>query len=151
MVSRCSRRDLLRICVGPLLGIAGCLGNSSSDTGEPPRNDSPSHTSSSESTTETPSLSASDAKERALHAEQTYLETQLQNASCLSTWSASTPIASNHATVENQTSNGTYVRVKHGYSYSGEKVPEADGISEALYLVTEENSERVSGRAISPC
>lgn len=63
---------------------------------------------------------------------------------------AGTPIVENTATIENETSDGFYVKVEYGYSFNEEDGLHGDGRSEATYLVMENQTKRVS-EDISPC
>ena len=80
-------------------------------------------------------ISGSDARERALAAEEQHIPDQLENASCVTGWSPTSFVGlEEQATVENRTNDGVYVVVKHPYSYSTDEV-NADVGSEARYLV----------------
>jgi len=110
-----------------------------------------------------PPVSDTDAKERALQAEESYLTAHLSNASCLENWGTSPTVTNEEATVVNRTQDGVLVAVKHPFSYT--EVPAsaddpdstltvqsyADGASRARYLVMENSVRRVSGDEIQPC
>jgi hypothetical protein len=109
-----------------------------------------------------PTVSETDAKERALQAEESYLTARLSNASCLENWGTSPTVTNEEATVVNRTQDGVLVAVKHPFSYTTVSTTDdpdstltarsyADGASRARYLVTEEDARRVSGDEIRPC
>lgn len=110
-----------------------------------------------------PPVSDTDAKERALQAEESYLTAHLSNASCLENWGTSPTVTNEEATVVNRTQDGVLVAVKHPFSYTkvlastGDSDSTrsarsyADGASRARYLVTEEAVRRVSGDEVQPC
>jgi hypothetical protein len=110
-----------------------------------------------------PTVSETDAKERALQAEESYLRAHLSNASCLENWGTSPTVTNEEATVVNRTQDGVLVAVKHPFSYTtmSTSVDDsdstltarsyADGASRARYLVTEEVVRRISGDEIQPC
>ena len=96
-------------------------------------------------------ISNSDAKERALAAEERHITEQLENASCVESWSPISFVGlEEQATVTNRTDDGVYVVVNHPYSYSTAQV-EADVESEAHYLVTSDDADRIRGTKVSPC
>ncbi|WP_459194024.1 hypothetical protein [Halosimplex sp. J119] len=90
------------------------------------------------------------AEKRALDAEEAYLTAQFENASCVESWDTYSPVVEEETSIINRTGDGTYVEVKHPYSY-GTETDEADDASEAVYRVTAENETRVSGDEITPC
>lgn len=99
----------------------------------------------------TAKISNSSAKDRALAAEEQYITEQLGNASCVDSWGlVSFTGLQKEATVTNRTSDGVYVVVRHPYVYSTEEV-DADVESEAHYLVTSDDIDRISGTEVSPC
>ena len=103
-------------------------------------------------TTVAPSaLSDSTAKEQALNAEETYLSAHLQNASCLESWGTEPTAVSKQATVMNRTTSGVVVDVTHPYHYATTDGKHADVGSDARYLVTLNDTTRVSGDDIHPC
>lgn len=92
-----------------------------------------------------------EARERALAAEEQHITEQLGNASCVESWSPTSPVGlEEEVTVTNRTDEGVYVVVKHPYSFATEQ-QEADTESEARYLVTPEDVNRISGTKVSPC
>lgn len=94
---------------------------------------------------------AEEAKERALAAEEAYITSQLENASCVESWGlTSYSGVEKEAAVTNQTAEGVYIQVTHPYWYGTEQV-EADVGSDALYLVTPEEVQRLDGTHVSPC
>lgn len=96
-------------------------------------------------------VSPDEAKERALAAEEEHITDQLENASCVKSWSPISFVGiEENATVINQTAEGVFVEVTHPYSYSTER-DEADYRSEARYRITAEDEERISGTKVSPC
>jgi len=98
-----------------------------------------------------PDVTDEDAKERALTAEEQYITEQLENASCVNSWSLNSYVGlEEQATVTNQTDKGVHVAVKHPYTYGTEK-DEADGGTEAHYLVTPDQVDRINGTKLSPC
>lgn len=127
MPSTFPRRKTLRYTgVAFSLGIAGCTTGSSSG----------------------PEFSNETAKERALAAEESYLTGKLQNISCLEEWGTTETTVSKQATVTKRTSDGVYVEVTHPYWYTTEQ-SEADSSTEALYVVSDEGTERRSGDSVS--
>jgi hypothetical protein len=152
-----SRRTVLSAIGSSLiLPTAGCLGDA--ETGSAPTEPTPTDAS-DRATTETTTtrttvpptvVSDTDAKERALAAEEAYLTEQLRSASCLSNWGTYPTTASKRATVADRTADGVRVEVVHPYSYSTDR-SEADGASRAVYVVTADDAERVSGDTVSPC
>ena len=97
------------------------------------------------------SISNETVMERALAAEETYLEAAFRNASCVESWGTEATVGIDRgATVVNRTADGVYVEVTHPYWY-GTDDTEADGGSNALYLVTSETVHRVRGDDVSPC
>ena len=132
------RRQFLRaISVCSVLSLAGCL---STRNGK----------SSDSTTTTAPAISEGEAKNRALEAEKQYLDETLNSQPC-GDGSSETPIVENTATIENETSDGFSVNVEYGYSFNEDDGAHYDGRSEATYLVTENQTKRVSGTDISPC
>lgn len=92
-----------------------------------------------------------EARERALDAEEQYITEQLENASCVESWSPTSFVGlEEEATIMNRTDKGVQVVVKHPYSVATEEL-EADTESEARYLVTPEDEDRISGTKVSPC
>ena len=126
--STCTRRKILHLSGGAFgLGIAGCSSAESSE----------------------PDVSNRTARRRALAAEESYLTDHLQNASCLEDWGTTETTVSKRATVTKRTSDGVYVEVTHPYWYYTDET-EADLGSDALYVVTDETTERKRGESISP-
>ncbi|WP_411966930.1 hypothetical protein [Haloferax sp. YSSS75] len=158
MPSRRSRRRVLRN-VGSVLvsvvGLAGCLGDESTGSDESTET-THSETMDLQTTTEfqTGTPQTEDAgptvEARALAAEERYLESRLQNASCLLSWGTTATTASEEATIVSRSDDGIVVDVTHPYWYSKEG-EEADIVSEAFYLVNETGVERTSGDDVSPC
>ena len=138
MPSTHARRDVLRLCgVTSGLVLAGCIEASTDEPDASNRSDAS-------------NVSDEAAEERALSAETRYLTRQLEDASCLETWGTRPTTASRRATVVDRTAHGVYVEVTHPYSYSTESV-EADGASEATYLVTDDGTARKRGDHVYPC
>lgn len=128
MPSSCTRRKILRVsAVGLGIGVTGCTGVESSE----------------------PEVSNGTARSRALAAEESYLTEHLQNASCLEDWGTTATTVSKRATVTKRTSDGIYVEVTHPYWYYTQET-EADLGSDALYIVTDETTERTRGESVSP-
>lgn len=163
MPSISPRRDVLHLCAVAFgLGTAGCLGDSPNENGfhETTTRDSTTpqstatHTQSTtfeRATIATAEISDTDAKERALTAEEEYLTEQLQNASCLTDWGTSPTTMGERATITKRSADGVYVEVVHPYSYSTEQTA-ADGGSTALYRVTATSIDRMRGEGFSiPC
>lgn len=101
--------------------------------------------------TPTPSgLTPYTAKERAIDTEESYLSVQLRNASCLKDWGTAPTTQRKKATIVNRTEASVVVSVTHPYWYTtGSR--NADGISKAKYLVTLNDTKRISGTDIQPC
>lgn len=152
------RRVLCRSSAALVIGgsLAGCLGNpptaadettttsrpeTAGDQTEPPENQPDNSLS---------EISDEEATTRALAAEETYLQSRLQNASCLLSWGTTPTTSSEEATVVERTAEGVVVDVTHPYWYSKEG-EEADLSSHAFYLVTETRIERTSGDDVAPC
>ncbi|QIO25543.1 hypothetical protein [Haloarcula sp. JP-L23] len=96
-------------------------------------------------------VSNSEAKERALDAEEQHITEQFENASCVESWSPTSFVGlEKGATVTNRTTEGVYVEVTHPYSYSTKK-EEADVESTARYLITPDDVQRIHGTDVSPC
>ena len=92
-----------------------------------------------------------EARERALAAEKRHITDQLANASCVESWSPNSFVGiEREASVTNRTGGGVHVAVRHPYSYSTDQA-EADVASDAVYLVTADDVDRLSGTTVSPC
>lgn len=152
MPSAFSRRDVVELfAVALSLGTAGCLADSQNSD----------ESKSTAQTTVSPSdVSDDKAKILALDAEEVYLSKHFANATCLEDWGTYPTTASKEASVTNRTAEGVYMDVVHPFSYrtkpkevgEGKKVQtEADGASEASYLITDNSSIRLQGDAIAPC
>lgn len=135
------RAALLVVTAGSLL-LAGCTGSlgGSSPTAErqTPATASPSQ------------LPASEATDRALEAETNYVSARLGNASCLRSWGIGEYTTNAEATVLNRTERGVIVDVQRPYSWE-RNASIVDGVSNARYLVTENDTLRQSGPSIDPC
>jgi len=141
MPSNYTRRNVLHLCgVTGAVSIAGCSNISMADD--------PEGSSSNESSADGSDISNTTAKERALAAEEDFLTEHLERRTCLEDWGTSGSTGSEEARVTNRSADGVTVKVKHPYSYTGNS-QEADRMSEAVYLVTEEETERVRGDAFS--
>ncbi|MBO4249139.1 hypothetical protein IL252_15070 [Halomicrobium sp. IBSBa] len=88
--------------------------------------------------------------ERALDAEKAYVASKLRNASCVESWDTYPIVMDREGTVVNQTTSGLYVDVQQPYAWGNEDI-EADSASRATYLVTDNETQRVSGPEIDPC
>ncbi len=75
------------------------------------------------------------AKNTALTQEEAYLETTLENASCLTAWDTSEVTSKKRASVISYSLDGHVVKVSHPYSYSTNQT-DADSSSKATYLVS---------------
>lgn len=155
------RRNVLLTTTAVLAGLAGCTseGSSPQTTNETPTTTTtPKTTEASPTETADPTvapsvLSDGEAKERALNAEEQYLRDYLSDATCLNNWGTYPTTADKEATVTSRTETGVLVDVKHPYSFSTDS-SEADGASEAVYVVTPETVERKRGEDIEdgvPC
>jgi hypothetical protein len=112
-------------------------------------------TSSFPPTTDTQTLNPSavsnrEAKKRALTAEGAYLESRLENASCLTEWGWYSPTSEEQSKVTGRTADTVYVNVTHPYFYATD-TDEADAVSTARYAVGVDSTERLSGDDVSPC
>lgn len=153
MPSRPNRRRFLgRSGIALATLLAGC-------SGPDVTTESGTSTDSTENETISPTeLSDSVAKERALAAEEEYLEGQLAGATCLDDWGTTATVVSKEATVTDRTEDGVRVDVLHPYWYTrttsdqGTSIQEhADGGSRATYLVTTEDENRMDGDVVAPC
>lgn len=98
-----------------------------------------------------PGVSNDEAKDRALAAEEAYITEQLENASCVQSWSLRSFVGiEEEATTLNETATGIYVEVSHPYSYAT-NTTEADVGTEARYFVTANMTDRLAGTTVSPC
>lgn len=156
-----SRRRVLQRVGAALVsggGLAGCLDvePDESDGSDDSTETTHSETTDVETTTEfrtgTPPTEDAEptAEAQALAAEERYLVSRLQNASCLLSWGTTPATASKEATIVNRSADGVVVDVTHPYWYSIEG-EEADLVSEAFYLVNETGVRRTSGDEVSPC
>lgn len=94
---------------------------------------------------------ASETKSRVLAAEEAYITDQLENASCVEEWGLTDYGGwGKGATVISQSADGVYVKVRHPYWYGTGEL-ESDGGSEATYLVTDDETQRLSGTNVTPC
>ena len=98
-----------------------------------------------------PDITDEEARERALAAEERHISDRLGNASCVESWSPESYVGiEQEATVTNRTERGVFVTVRHPLTYSTEQT-EADVASEARYLVTADDVERLGGTDVAPC
>ena len=135
------RTTLLVVTAGSLL-LAGCTGSLGGDT---PAGDRQTPA------TATPSqLPANGVTDRALEAETNYVSARLENASCLRSWGIGEYTTNAEATVRNRTERGVVVAVQRPYSWE-RNASIADLVSNARYLVTENDTVRQSGPSIDPC
>ena len=126
--ARLSRAGRVTVALVVALSLAGCLGI---DGG--------------------PAVTDEAARERALAAEEQYLRDRLENASCAEGWGTNSYTGiQQEATVVNHTTDGVFVDVVHPFWY-GTATVDADGRSEATYLVTDDEARRVRGTDVSPC
>ncbi|PSQ27184.1 hypothetical protein BRD03_07925 [Halobacteriales archaeon QS_9_68_17] len=147
-----TRRALLS-----LRGTGLCLGSGCLD-GRLPASDSDDAANEStrtNATAERPTLSPADvsdaaARDRALAAEEEFLEAELGNASCLNDWGTTPSTASESAEVVERSAEGVTVSVTHPYWFSTDDA-EADGASNAFHVVTGDETRRASGTEIDPC
>ncbi|SDX38707.1 hypothetical protein SAMN05443574_14110 [Haloarcula vallismortis] len=102
------------------------------------------------SPSEQASIMESEATDRALEAETEYVSARLQNASCLTYGETGEFTTSAEATVINRTQDGVVVNVQRPYSWEKDGTV-ADLVSNASYLVTENQTIRRSGTSIAPC
>lgn len=97
-----------------------------------------------------PSVSDANATDRALAAEEAYVSEHLSTAECVTEWGTDPTVVDRNATVTNRTADSVAVTVTQPYWY-GTTDTEADGASEARYLVTANETTRVDGDDLSPC
>ena len=91
------------------------------------------------------------ATDRALAAEEVYIETRLEGATCVDGWGFEDYVGwGETATALNRSDGGVYVAVRHPFWYSTAEL-EADVGTEATYLVTADDARRVGGTEVSPC
>jgi len=124
------------ICIVLLSGIvlSGCVGDQTQD----------------EVTGTSPDISGTEVEDRVLEAEQTYVEQQLNNASCLAEWGTEPVVGSRNVTIENHASEGVYANVRFPYWYSTGDTTH-DSISNSKYLVSNNSVDRLDGPQIEPC
>ncbi|WP_058366176.1 hypothetical protein [Haloparvum sedimenti] len=143
------RRRLLAAVGAVAVGSAGCLGAPpASDGTESPtatRTETPTPT-----PTPNPPVGDEEATERALAAEEAYLQDRLSAADCLENWGTTPTTASREAAVVAHTDEHVRVELQHPYWYSTASA-EADSASEAVYEVTADDERRVEGDEIQPC
>lgn len=136
------RQQLILLITVLCLTLAGCIGSPDGQS---------SAAAETSTITETPTtLPASEATERALDAETRYVSARLRNASCLHSWGIGEYTTEAEATLINRTSRGVVVQVQRPYAWE-KNASMADLSSEARYLVTENESVRLSGSSIDPC
>lgn len=111
---------LLLVCL-----LSGCLG---SGMGTEVNSDTP---------TQSLEISDESAKVRALEHERSYVRDAIENHDEYG-------FGVGNAEVANRTANGVYVVVQYPYWYSSGDV-EADGVSEARYVINETTIKRVDG------
>lgn len=91
------------------------------------------------------------AQRQALASEQAYLQSQLEQASCLTSSGTSETTGRNRASVVGRSVDGWTVRVSHQYWFSTEEMS-ADAFSEAVYVVGVDAVRRVRGEPPTlPC
>ena len=91
------------------------------------------------------------ATDRALAAEEEYIETRLESATCVDGWGFEDYGGHGEtATALNRSDGGVYVVVRHPFWYLTAEL-EADVGTEATYLVTADGARRVGGTEVSPC
>lgn len=93
------------------------------------------------------SISAEEAKQRALASEEEYVRHRLQNASGLDDWGTTGGTVTEKATVVNQSDGGYYVRVVHPYWFT-EGSSHADLGTRAVYYVDADTVRRVEGSEV---
>ena len=96
-------------------------------------------------------LSDENAREMALEAEKSHLESELRDAECLNSWGTDGSVTPKEADAVCRSADGIHVDVVHPYWTSREEDDVLDTASDARYVVNEEETERVGGDAISPC
>ncbi|WP_224448156.1 hypothetical protein [Haloprofundus salilacus] len=155
MSSARSRRRILRLCgVAFGLGTAGCVQTTPVESVDKASNES---TPTPEPTAIPASVvSDEEAEERALEAEGAYITEQLEDASCVTDWGTTATVTNKEATVTDRTADGVHVEVTHPYWYSSQQregnetvVEEADGGTNARYVVTAADARRADGDTIS--
>ena len=91
------------------------------------------------------------ATDRALAAEEEYIETRLESATCVDGWGFEDYGGGGETTTAlNRSDGGVYVAVRHPFWYSTAEL-DADVGTEATYLVTADGARRVGGTEVSPC
>ena len=144
------RRAVLALCASAVGLGAGCLDRSPTDGGDDDATTQPDDATTEPATVSSSEVSDEEAKDRALAAEEEYLKGELENASCLNGWGTTPSTASESAEVVDRSADGVTVSITHPYWYGTDNV-EADGASNAFYVVTEDESRRASGTDIDPC
>ena len=154
------RRFLSSSGIGLVTILTGCLTNSNYDAPANRTTSSTAQETSDGQTVASAVLSDAEAKERALHTEENYLERQFSSASCLDEWGTTATTVRKSATVTDRTAEGVRVEVIHPFWFmetwteAGSNrayQSHADGGSHAQYLVTPETIKRLSGDSLSPC
>lgn len=135
-----SRREIVR-ALGTVatFGIAGCSTADSIKRGSATVNDD--HYS---------EISDARARELALQAEYEYVENQLEKADCLEEWGTSGSTVREEAKIDDRTTAGVYVDVIAPY-WTSTKHKVDDTGSEARYVITQNEGNRVDGKDIAPC
>ncbi|WP_416840509.1 hypothetical protein [Haloferax sp. DFSO52] len=91
------------------------------------------------------------AQRVALSHEESYLQSHLEEATCLTSSGTSETTGRNRASVVGRSVDGWTVRVSHQYWYSTEQIS-ADAFSEAVYVVGVDAVRRVRGESLNlPC
>jgi len=149
MLFASSRRKFLELLgAGLSVGIAGCVSDLSDDSGD---DSEESGTTMTEGTTVAPAaVSDSDARIRALRAEEEFISENLRTAACVEEWGTSETTAETNAEVTERTVDGVYVEIQHAY-WATTDTSELDGVTSATYVVTKESTDRISGRGVSHC
>ncbi|MFC7203649.1 hypothetical protein ACFQJC_08990 [Haloferax namakaokahaiae] len=90
------------------------------------------------------------ATQRAIEHEEAYLNSQLSNATCLTSYGTTETTSRTRASVVGYGLTSRTVRVQHAYWFSTGEL-DADGSSEATYEVTIDSVRRVGGDSVTPC
>ncbi|MFK8214370.1 hypothetical protein [Haloferax volcanii] len=91
----------------------------------------------------------SEARRRAIAAEETRLGAELAASECINTYGTSTTVSDESASVVGRGLNGWTVRVSHPYWYNTNR-SHADGSSESVHVVGPDSVRYAGGEPVGP-